>query len=77
MHVDENAPCPRKRSSALSDLENKRQECCENKYFAIARPQYGNGTGEFTCDGKVGMWPFLEEKPAQGRIVNRERGERL
>ena len=40
---------------------------------AVARPRY-DSEGNMTFDGKIGMWPFVQEIPAQRRSENRERG---
>jgi hypothetical protein len=40
---------------------------------AVARPRYNN-SGDCTFDGKIGMWPFIERKPAQRTSVRREKG---
>ena len=40
---------------------------------AVARPRY-NYLGECIFDGKIGMWPFIERKPAQRTSVRREKG---
>lgn len=41
---------------------------------AVARPRY-NAAGNCTFDGKIGMWPFVEQTVAQRRSVNRNRGD--
>jgi len=41
---------------------------------ALARPRFDNN-GNCTFDGKIGMWPFVEEVAAQRRSVNRNRGD--
>ena len=41
---------------------------------AIARPRYDKDTGECLFDGKIGMWPIVEQHVAMRRSVNRERG---
>ena len=40
---------------------------------AVARPRY-DSEGKMTFDGKIGMWPFVKEVPAQRRSQNREKG---
>ncbi|XP_044325600.1 uncharacterized protein [Triticum aestivum] len=40
---------------------------------AVAKPRYGN-VGVVTFDGKIGIWAFVTESPAQRRSENRERG---
>lgn len=40
---------------------------------AIARPRY-NDDNECLFDGKIGMWPIVENRVAQRRSENRERG---
>jgi len=40
---------------------------------AVARPRY-NDNGECIFDGKIGMWPFVAERRAQRRSVNRPAG---
>ena len=39
---------------------------------AVARPRYNN-SGDCTFDGKIGMWPFIERKPAQRTSEMREK----
>ena len=41
---------------------------------AIARPRF-NAAGDCIFDGKIGMWPFVEQTVAQRRSVNRNRGD--
>ena len=41
---------------------------------AIARPRY-NAAGLCTFDGKIGMWPFVEQSVAQRTSRNRNRGD--
>ena len=36
---------------------------------AVASPRY-NATGNWTFDGKIGMWPFVEQSVAQRICVN-------
>jgi hypothetical protein len=40
---------------------------------AIARPRF-NAASDCIFDGKIGMWPFVEQTVAQRRSVNRNRG---
>jgi hypothetical protein len=40
---------------------------------ALARPRFDDN-GNCTFDGKIGMWPFVEEVEAQRRSENRPRG---
>ncbi|XP_044958187.1 uncharacterized protein LOC123409314 [Hordeum vulgare subsp. vulgare] len=40
---------------------------------AVARPRY-DMQGNCTFDGKIGIWPYVEWKPAQRRSPNRPRG---
>ena len=40
---------------------------------AVAKPRYGN-VGVVTFDGKIGIWAFVTESPAQRRSENREIG---
>ena len=39
----------------------------------VAKPRYGN-VGVVTFDGKIGIWAFVTESPAQRGSENRERG---
>jgi hypothetical protein len=41
---------------------------------AVARPRF-NAAGNCTFDGKIGMWPFVQQTVAQRRSVNRNRGD--
>jgi hypothetical protein len=41
---------------------------------AVARPRF-NAAGACTFDGKIGMWPFVEQTFAQRRSKNRNRGD--
>ncbi len=41
---------------------------------AIARPRF-NAAGDCIFDGKIGMWPFVEQTVAQRRSVNHSRGD--
>jgi hypothetical protein len=40
---------------------------------AVARPRR-NESGDWIFDGKIGIWPFVETKPAKRRSKNRPRG---
>nr|XP_020167633.2 uncharacterized protein LOC109753120 [Aegilops tauschii subsp. strangulata] len=40
---------------------------------AVAKPRYGKG-GEVTFDGKLGIWAFVTESPAQRTSENRDKG---
>ncbi len=40
---------------------------------AVARPRY-DPEGECTCDGKIGMFPFIERVAAKRTSKNREKG---
>ena len=40
---------------------------------AIARPRW-DSEGNVTFSGKIGIWPFVKEVPAQRRSDNRPRG---
>jgi hypothetical protein len=40
---------------------------------AVARPRF-NDRGECTFDGKIGLWPFVQQEAAQRTSVNRVRG---
>ena len=40
---------------------------------AVARPRW-NREGNVTFSGKIGIWPFVKEVPAQRRSDNRPRG---
>jgi hypothetical protein len=54
---------------------------CKSKRFiakvmflaAVAQPRY-DSTGACVFDGKLGLWPFTEQIPAQRRSKNRPRG---
>ena len=41
---------------------------------AVARPRF-NAAGACTFDGKIGMWPFVEQTFARRRSKNRNRGD--
>jgi hypothetical protein len=55
---------------------------CKSKRFirkimflcAIARPRFDQETNECIFDGKIGIWPFIEEVEAQRSSRNRPRG---
>ena len=40
---------------------------------AVARPR-NDSEGNMTCDGKIGIWPFVKEVPAQRRSDNKPKG---
>ncbi|XP_044321249.1 uncharacterized protein [Triticum aestivum] len=40
---------------------------------AVAKPRYGEG-GKVTFDGKLGIWAFVTESPAQRTSENRDKG---
>jgi hypothetical protein len=44
---------------------------------AVARPEYDRDTYEMTFDGKIGIWPIVEETEAQRTTQNREAGTKV
>jgi hypothetical protein len=41
---------------------------------AVARPRYYGNNNQFFFDGKIGIWPIGENRPARNNTVNRLRG---
>ncbi|XP_074299712.1 uncharacterized protein LOC141630865 [Silene latifolia] len=65
----------------LAKGETEPHRCVQSKSFiekvmfmcAVARPQYGSN-GEVVFDGKIGIWPFVCQVPAQRNSKNRVAG---
>jgi hypothetical protein len=83
VHVDEKwfFVCPRSLRLYLAADEERPQIAVQNRdhiikvmfLCAIARPRY-DAAGVCTFNGKIGMWPFVEQAVAARRSVNRPRG---
>lgn len=66
----------------LAPGEDPVHRTCKHKKFigkimflsAVGRPRFNAETGECTFNGKIGIWPFVKEVPAERRSANRERG---
>ena len=65
----------------LANEEEEPYQPCQSKHYidkimflcVIARPRFDED-GNCTFDGKIGMFPFATEKPAERRSDNRPRG---
>jgi hypothetical protein len=83
VHVDEKWFYMTKegRNTYVTPNEETVYRHCKSKRFiakvmflsAVAQPRY-DSTGACVFDGKLGLWPFTEQIPAQRRSKNRPRG---
>lgn len=83
MHIDEKWFYKTKGSQNyyLSNEEEEPYRSCQSKHYidkimflcAVRRPRFDED-GNCTFDGKIGMFPFVTEKPAKRGSHNRLRG---